>query len=159
MTDNGIRTCTGCGERKSVSKFYRVAKDSDAFRPRCRACTDDQALQYRKKNRVAIRDLNRSYRARYPERQRAAQRRYTESHGPERTARSRAWRAEDPRRNRAHALVDAAIRRGTLVRPKCCSGCGREAVIHAHHDDYAKPLVVRWLCASCHRFLHNKAAE
>jgi len=36
-------------------------------------------------------------------------------------------------------------------RPTHCSACGTETEdIQAHHDDYAKPLDVRWLCRSCH---------
>ncbi len=35
--------------------------------------------------------------------------------------------------------------------------CGKLKV-DAHHEDYAKPLVVKWLCRSCHVSLH-KATE
>lgn len=44
-----------------------------------------------------------------------------------------------------------ALKKGTLVRPGRCENCGKECKPHAHHDDYAKPLEVRWLCPPCHR--------
>lgn len=61
--------------------------------------------------------------------------------------------AETTQRNRARAYAAEYKRRGLLV-PKPCEqvaagGClGR---IEMHHDDYSKPLVVRWLCRRHHR--------
>lgn len=56
----------------------------------------------------------------------------------------------------AHDAVYKAIRSGELVRGRCeqenegdCSGR-----IEGHHDDYSKPLDVRWLCVSHHRRFH-----
>lgn len=37
---------------------------------------------------------------------------------------------------------------------RACEVCGRTRNVDAHHDDYAKPLDVRWLCRSHHRKLH-----
>lgn len=52
----------------------------------------------------------------------------------------------------AHNAVKRAIRAGDLVR-KPCEVCGEERA-EAHHDDYNKPLEVRWLCKMCHRLWH-----
>lgn len=52
----------------------------------------------------------------------------------------------------ARTLVSNAIRAGTLVRQPC-GQCGAPYV-HAHHDDYARPLDIRWLCPSCHMAHH-----
>lgn len=54
----------------------------------------------------------------------------------------------------AHSLVSEAIRRGDLVRQPC-EVCGGTIRVHAHHDDYSKPLLVRWLCVAHHRMLHG----
>jgi hypothetical protein len=49
---------------------------------------------------------------------------------------------------------------GRIKRADTCENCGKKpgdkSLIHAHHDDYSKPLDVRWLCASCHKRHHVK---
>jgi len=37
--------------------------------------------------------------------------------------------------------------------------CGSSEYIHAHHDDYDKPLDVRWLCAAHHKQWHDENGE
>jgi predicted DNA-binding protein YlxM (UPF0122 family) len=66
-------------------------------------------------------------------------------------------KAED----RAHNIVEKAILRGVLV-PKACEVCGANGTmadgrreVQAHHDDYSKPLDVRWLCQSHHHEWHK----
>ncbi|HYX36518.1 MAG TPA: hypothetical protein VE954_25705 [Oligoflexus sp.] len=63
---------------------------------------------------------------------------------------------------RAHDIVETAIRAGRLVNPGQCETCGQSRVfedgrtgIHAHHDDYNEPLSVRWLCYPCHHKWHQ----
>jgi hypothetical protein len=58
-----------------------------------------------------------------------------------------------PARKRASSLVFEAVQRRKLV-PQPCEVCGDTIETHAHHDDYAKPLEVRWLCRRCHKRHH-----
>ncbi len=46
-----------------------------------------------------------------------------------------------------------------LREPESCEACQSTTAgkLQAHHDDYSKPLEVRWLCRSCHQRHH--AAE
>lgn len=54
-------------------------------------------------------------------------------------------------RGRSGGAVHRALRAGTLVR-QACEVCGTsDGRIDAHHDDYAKPLDVRWLCRRHHQ--------
>jgi hypothetical protein len=49
--------------------------------------------------------------------------------------------------------VYRAVRSGRLVKPETCSECGTKTErhrLHAHHENYRKPIDVVWLCASCH---------
>jgi len=57
-------------------------------------------------------------------------------------------------RRAIHFQVSLAIQRGELVRSRHCESCGRRTRTQGHHDDYTKPLEVRWLCSSCHVRLH-----
>lgn len=65
----------------------------------------------------------------------------------------------------AQNMVETAIKNGILT-PRPCEVCGESGVmrdgrskIQAHHDDYNKPLEVRWLCQKHHHEWHknNKA--
>jgi hypothetical protein len=69
-------------------------------------------------------------------------------------ARARAkYIAENPDKRASHIAVGNAVRSGKLIKQPC-EICGTDKV-HAHHDDYSKPLQVRWLCPS-HHFVHHK---
>lgn len=58
-----------------------------------------------------------------------------------------------PVQEQARRLVANAVKSGALVR-RPCEVCGL-AKAEAHHDDYTKPLVVRWLCRTHHVEHHN----
>lgn len=64
------------------------------------------------------------------------------------------WDSFSPERKRATGMVTTAILRGDLKRQPC-EVCGRGSYVQAHHDDYADPLNVRWLCVSCHKRHHR----
>ena len=67
----------------------------------------------------------------------------------------RAWAAENPTALWAHSATRSAIRRGILIRPDACEACGKPGRVDAHHPDHRNPLLVNWLCRSCHRLHHN----
>ena len=78
--------------------------------------------------------------------------------------RKRRWSASHypSERDKARRLVRSAIESGALVRKSCCESCGAErkrsdgvTAVQAHHDDYSKPLEVRWLCSACHTAWHK----
>lgn len=62
-------------------------------------------------------------------------------------------KARYPERISAREKVRYALRCGKLVKGPC-ETCGCERV-QAHHDDYSKPLEVRWVCRPHHRALHG----
>lgn len=67
------------------------------------------------------------------------------------------YRKRNPIKSKAHAKVSRAVRSGNLHR-QTCEACGSKET-HAHHDDYSKPLNIRWLCPSCHSKWHKENGE
>ncbi len=63
----------------------------------------------------------------------------------------RPW--QNTEKTRARAAVKYALKSGKLIRMGC-EVCGGKA--HAHHEDYSKPLEVRWLCAMHHGREHRR---
>jgi hypothetical protein len=59
----------------------------------------------------------------------------------------------------ARERVRRAVQAGRLVRPDRCEGCELSVPVQAHHDDYSKPLEVRWLCPACHVAIHVRERD
>ncbi len=160
-----VKQCTACGETKPLSAFHATSKGRDGRRAACKPCRLQQEADrrarhgdrirarqrdhyqrhreemcerqrvHRRQNRAALRAYFREYRRRRPDVIRAGQRR---------------WNAANPEKRRAHSALWNAIRRGVVRIATSCEDCRRRGYVEAHHDDYQKPLVVRWLCELCH---------
>jgi ribosomal protein S27AE len=136
-----VKECFKCKTVKPLSDFYKHSKMADGHINKCKECNKNDVTEHRNKNLEKIREYDRA-RGKESKRIKAT------------TEITRAWRAEDSRRNVAHSLVAKAIRNGTLVRQPCVR-CA-EAKSLAHHEDYDHPLVVMWLCQACHKQRHKE---
>ena len=64
-----------------------------------------------------------------------------------------------PKMAAARKAVTGAVRDGKLIKPAACEICRQDFPkhkLHGHHDDYDKPLTVRWLCQQCHTDWHKE---
>ncbi len=68
------------------------------------------------------------------------------------TSRQERWRERNPQKHWAHSALRSGMKRGLVVR-KPCEVCG-DPKAEAHHDDYSRPLKVRWLCRKHHKEHH-----
>jgi len=103
------KTCTRCGEEKSLDSYYNDKNTKDKHRCECKSCMGKRRDDYRKK---------------YPE------------------------------KFKVHIQTTSALTRGKII-SEPCEICGDEKS-QAHHDDYNKPLDIRWLCIAHHN-KHHKA--
>jgi hypothetical protein len=153
---SSLRRCARCSESKPLSAFYYVKRASGKSRygAYCRPCVTAAHREWRTKNRERVLDGERRWRAENSEHL-SEQTRQWRARNPEAfAASSRAWKVRNPERiriqQRASFHVQQALKQGTLVRPSTCATCGKGGSITAAHNDYSRPLDVRWLCRSCH---------
>jgi hypothetical protein len=64
------------------------------------------------------------------------------------------WREKNPLKRWAHKALESALRRG-LIERQPCEVCGVEGA-DAHHDDYTRPMTVKWLCRLHHKAEHAR---
>ena len=67
------------------------------------------------------------------------------------------WRRQNPEKYLAHIAVQRALASGDVVKGRC-EICG-DPTVDAHHDDYRKPLAVRWLCRRHHTRVHASGCD
>ena len=124
------KNCVDCGVAWSLDGFYRGVPQ------RCKECHKAKVRAW--------------YYRTLPERSAYEARRFKEPSRKENLLEyQRARRKRSPEKNRARNAVSNAVRDGRLVR-KPCEVCG-SVMAQAHHEDYAKPLDVRWFCFKHHR--------
>lgn len=65
---------------------------------------------------------------------------------------------EQRRKDICRSYANVYKRRGHL-RPKCCERLGTDCSgpMEMHHEDYSKPLLVRWLCRTHHHIVEREA--
>lgn len=79
-------------------------------------------------------------------------REYRKTHKADKRRRSKEYAKAHPEKIKARYTLNNALKRGELER-KPCEICGKKA--EAHHDNYDKPLEVKWLCPKCHAEYHK----
>ena len=133
--------CRICGASKPVGEFYSGQVRSCGLVGECKSCTK-RRVRLRTQTNPKVQAYDRA-RAKLPKRSQQSARI------------AKAWREANPDGYKAHTAVGSAIRDGRLKK-KPCEVCGSMTNLHAHHDDYAKPLDVRWLCAKHHHRMHGE---
>ncbi len=135
------KKCFKCDTEKPLSEFYKHKMMADGHLNKCKECTKKDVFLHRQKNIERIREYDKN-RSKFAHRKEL------------RVRVTKAWRADDVRRQKAHNAVCRAILNGKLV-SKPCERCG-ETKTEAHHEDYDQPLNVVWFCSVCHKQRHKE---
>jgi len=56
---------------------------------------------------------------------------------------------------KARFKLNYNIRIGNIIKPSICPVCLKKKKIEGHHEDYTKPLDVKWMCKQCHFDYHR----
>ena len=129
--------CCTCKRWKASSDFYGDNRTSNGLKAQCKKCHTKTSISSRnvenhlKANRLYMRRA----RKKNPEKFRERERLYKNPYDNKVSARN---------------ILNAAVKRGDIKKPKTCRDCGCSGRITAHHNDYSRPLDVEWLCYVCH---------
>lgn len=119
-----MKKCNSCGLNFPTTEFFKDSSMTDGLMRRCKTC----------------------------DKLRCAKRKPSEIRLASNAKRQRKYERKFPEKQRARMAVLNAINTGELKRQPC-EKCGCKDV-HGHHDDYSKPLKVRWLCQPHHVEAH-----
>ena len=152
MSDS-VKICNKCGGVFDLSCFYVHPAGLHGRGPACKECTKAGV----RANRAAKIEQYRAYDASRSMRQDrvAAREAYirTDAGKAAKKRASDAYIDRNPIKAQAHNAVSNAVRDGKLTKLPC-EVCGKTRA-QAHHDDYGKPLEVRWLCTTHHAEWHR----
>lgn len=150
-----MKTCIRCNLKKELTSFYKHKAMADGHLSVCIECTKARVNVHREKNLDRIQSYDRE-RAKRPERI-AQSKAYSQSEKGKAVHKKALenYKKKYPMKYAAHLIFGNAIRDGKIVKQTFCSECGSNKQIHGHHDDYTKPLEVRWLCIKCHVAWHK----
>lgn len=137
-----MKTCFKCNKHKPLADFYKHPMTADGRLGKCKECTKLDVRTSRRKRVDYYREYDRTRYQENEDRRRASDRRAARC------------RRENRPMMKAHNAVARAIRSRGLER-KPCEVCGASKT-HAHHDNYSKPLDVRWLCPVHHAEAHGR---
>ena len=160
--------CVTCKKEKPETDFTKNKSKKTGISSQCKQCRHDyrqanksRLLEYSRwyeenirKDRVDyFRDYGIKNRAKLTEKERERRPKVREK-----TRRnSKRWRENNKIKVAAHNAVKRAYANGSLLKQPC-EICGLIDV-EAHHDDYNKPLDVRFLCKVHHNLWHRENGE
>lgn len=147
------KVCRQCQQEIRRADFYRQPRSADGIMAICKSCHRSNV----RANRAAKVEYYRAFdraRSNLPHRVEARAAYAGTEQGKAALRRgSAAWERRNPIKKSASTAVNNAIRDGRLNRQPC-EVCGKDSA-QAHHDDYSKPLDVRWLCTTHHAEWHK----
>lgn len=142
-----MKTCFRCHKSKPLSDFYAHSMMKDGHLNKCKSCAKNDSEERRAVKmkdplwELAERERHRKKQQAYREQGRAC-----ELTGKAKTEVNQRYIRKFPSKQKARILAQRLPKNP-------CEICGNPKS-QKHHEDYSKPLDVRWLCAKHHAARH-----
>jgi hypothetical protein len=145
MEQTYLKKCSKCQQIKPYQSFSKDKHAKIGVRSQCKECVKEYFKT--EKGRRAKQKASRKYRKTGHGQQiiltlvKTKRLEYMQRHN-----------ALHPERRKARNAISSLKQQGRLE-PQPCEKCG-DTKTQAHHDDYNKPLEIRWFCSACHCNYH-----
>ena len=139
-----MKRCLDCGVEKEIEGFYKHSKMADGHLNKCIECVKARVKKHRSNNPEKLQAYEKQ---RSKSKKRIDQLKKYASSQKGKISHKRAlqnYRERYPMKYAAQIMFGNAVKNGKITRVEECSECGSREKIEGHHDDYTKPLEVRW---------------
>ncbi len=144
--------CKGCEKefiRKSQNNLFCSINCGQNYR---RKNNHERYINYDKKRYLKDKDKitkqHQKYRRENPEKLRTKERKSYWKNKKYYNGISKEWREKNPEKIKATTIANNKI---TIPQNQLCEICNEREATIKHHEDYTKPIEVKFVCASCHR--------
>lgn len=154
-----MKQCAKCGQLKDLEEFYKDKTHKDGLQSICKNCVKERVSKYRQQNPEKVKRAHKKAIQNNPLYYKGYRRQYFLKNKRRYQILQKEWKGRNKHKVAAHNKLQQAIANGGISKPDCCKKCGNKGNVEGHHEDYNKPLLVDWLCFSCHREKHIKCAS
>ena len=152
-----MKQCTKCKDFKSLNEYQKRSASSDGLTARCKGCLSGydksrantpsriKARAEYAKTEAGINSAN------------LARKKWAKNNKDKIYQSTKKYREDNKIKAYAHGVVSYGIKLKVIKRGSC-EICGDKQT-HGHHDDYSKPMEVRWLCSKHHNQWHAENGE
>lgn len=149
------RVCKKCGTERPLEQFVKDARKKNGRGGTCMDCR--RAYHRTWQSQPKARSKRLKYQRANAEQHAESSRRYRRNRPDQVYASAKRWQQANPEKRKAQTALNNAVRDGRVIK-RPCEVCGNKKA-DGHHDDYSKPLQVRWLCHKHHLELEHAMAE
>jgi hypothetical protein len=144
---DGKRRCAKCREYKEYAEFSENKSLTGGLSAYCKKC--NREYQSARNIRLAVQGKN--------GKDLAYQKKYYIENKKKINEYKKDYVANNKQAESARYKFRYFCKKNNITPPDLCELCGMFGLrVHPHHDDYSKPLVVKWLCKSCHQKIHRQ---
>lgn len=148
-----MKKCKKCDIEKNEEDFNKWYKKtgSSGYRNYCKNCDHLLNKIFRENNKDVLKIKRR-------ERTGASPKRYcTDPIQQKRNEDVYRSQRRYPEKRAARLILNSYIKIGKVGKSNSCEMCLKKSRVEGHHEDYSKPLEVKWLCKRCHTDIHWKS--
>lgn len=129
--------CSRCKQAKDSKEFYKDKRRKTGLYSSCKRCHQDHWASPNKLSFQTRASCMKEWKRKNRDKYREIMAR---------------WKEKSKEKISAHQKIYRELRMGRISKEPCVD-CGSMNV-HAHHEDYSKPMSVIWLCAKHHKQRH-----